>query len=79
MGRLAPHGIRVNSLHPGLIRTPITEGFPDDQIPIPLGRPGRPEDVASFVVFLASEESSYATGTEFVVDGGTVNQIPHKG
>ncbi|RSN71033.1 glucose 1-dehydrogenase [Actinomadura sp. WAC 06369] len=76
---LAPHGIRVNSLHPGLIRTPITEGFPDDQIPIPLGRPGRPEDVASFVVFLASDESSYATGTEFVVDGGTVNQIPHKG
>lgn len=75
---LAPHGIRVNSLHPGLIRTPITEGFPDDQIPIPLGRPGRPEDVASFVVFLASDESSYATGTEFVVDGGTVNQIPHK-
>ena len=76
---LAPHGVRVNSLHPGLIRTPITENFPDDQIPIPLGRPGLPEDVASFVVFLASDESSYATGTEFVIDGGTVNQIPHKG
>ncbi|MBE1536807.1 glucose 1-dehydrogenase [Actinomadura algeriensis] len=75
---LAPHGVRVNSLHPGLIRTPITEGIPDDQIPVPLGRPGLPEDVASFVVFLASDESSYATGTEFVVDGGTVNQIPHK-
>ncbi|OLT35178.1 3-alpha-hydroxysteroid dehydrogenase [Actinomadura sp. CNU-125] len=75
---LAPHGVRVNSLHPGLIRTPITEGIPDDQIPVPLGRPGRPEDVASFVVFLASDESSYATGTEFVIDGGTVNQIPHK-
>ena len=76
---LAPHGIRVNSLHPGLIRTPITEGIPDDLIPIPLGRAGQPEDVASFVVFLASDESSYATGTEFVMDGGTVNQIPHKG
>ncbi|MGP4024124.1 glucose 1-dehydrogenase [Actinomadura sp. 3N407] len=75
---LAPHGIRVNSLHPGLIRTPITEGFPDDLIPIPLGRPGRPEEVASFVLFLASDESSYATGSEFVMDGGTVNQIPHK-
>ncbi|TMR42165.1 glucose 1-dehydrogenase [Actinomadura geliboluensis] len=76
---LAPHGVRVNSLHPGLIRTPITEGIPDDMVPIPLGRPGQPEDVASFVVFLASDESSYATGAEFVIDGGTVNQIPHKG
>ncbi|NLU85041.1 glucose 1-dehydrogenase [Rhodococcus sp. HNM0569] len=75
---LAPHGIRVNSLHPGLIRTPITEGIPDDMVPVPLGRPGQPEDVASFVLFLASDESSYATGTEFVMDGGTVNQIPHK-
>jgi 3alpha(or 20beta)-hydroxysteroid dehydrogenase len=75
---LAPHGVRVNSLHPGLIRTPLTEGIPDDMIPVPLGRPGLPEDVASFVVFLASDESSYATGTEFVIDGGTVNQIPHK-
>ncbi|MDV6014100.1 glucose 1-dehydrogenase [Haloechinothrix sp. LS1_15] len=75
---LAPNGIRVNSLHPGLIRTPITEGIPDDMIPIPLGRPGQPEEVASFVVFLASDESSFATGSEFVMDGGTVNQIPHK-
>ena len=75
---LAPYGIRVNSLHPGLIRTPITEGIPDDMVPIPLGRPGQPEDVASFVVFLASDESSFATGSEFVIDGGTVSQIPHK-
>jgi len=76
---LAQHGIRANSLHPGLIRTPMTEQFPDDMVPIPLGRPGQPEDVAAFVLFLASDESSYATGTEFVMDGGTVNQIPHKG
>lgn len=48
-------------------------------IPIPLGRPGQPEEVAAFVVFLASDESSYATGTEFTMDGGAVNQIPHKG
>lgn len=75
---LAPHGIRVNSLHPGLIRTAITEGIPDDLIPIPLGRPGQPDEVATFVLFLASDESSYATGSEFVMDGGTVNQIPHK-
>ena len=76
---LAPHGIRVNSLHPGLIRTPITEGIPDDLIPIPLGRPGQPKDVASFVLFLASDESAFATGSEFVMDGGTVTQIAHKG
>lgn len=76
---LAPHGVRVNSLHPGLIRTPISDGIPDDLIPIPLGRPGQPEDVASFVVFLASDESAYATGSEFVVDGGVVTQIPHRG
>ncbi|MFC5731436.1 MULTISPECIES: glucose 1-dehydrogenase [Nocardioides] len=75
---LAPHGIRVNSIHPGLIRTALTEGVPDDMIPIPLGRPGRPEEVAAFVLFLASEESSYATGSEFVIDGGTVSQVPHK-
>lgn len=75
---LAPHKIRVNSLHPGLIRTPITEGIADDLIPIPLGRPGQPEEVASFVLFLASDEASFATGSEFVMDGGTVNQIPTK-
>lgn len=75
---LAPHGIRVNSLHPGMIRTSITEGIPDDMIPIPLGRVGQPQDVASFVVFLASDESSYATGAEFVMDGGTIQGIAHK-
>ena len=75
---LAPHGIRVNSLHPGRISTPATDQMPEDLIPIPLGRPGRPEEVASFVVFLASDESSFATGSEFVMDGGTISQIPTK-
>jgi 3alpha(or 20beta)-hydroxysteroid dehydrogenase len=73
---LAPQGVRVNSLHPGRISTPATDAMPDDLIPIPLGRPGLPEEVAAFVVFLASDESSFATGTEFVVDGGTVMHIP---
>ena len=75
---LAPHGVRVNSLHPGRISTPATDQMPEDLIPIPLGRPGRPEEVASFVVFLASDESSFATGSEFVIDGGTVMHIPTK-
>jgi 3alpha(or 20beta)-hydroxysteroid dehydrogenase len=73
---LATHGIRVNSIHPGRISTPATDQMPADLIPIPLGRPGRPEEVAAFVVFLASDESSFATGSEFVVDGGTISQIP---
>ena len=75
---LAPHGIRVNSLHPGRISTPATDAMPDDLIPIPLGRPGKPDEVATFVVFLASDESSFATGSEFVMDGGTVTLIPTK-
>ncbi len=75
---LAPHNIRVNSLHPGLIRTPMTEGIPDDLVTIPLGRPAQPSEVATFILFLASDESSYATGSEFVVDGGLVTAVPHK-
>ncbi|WP_063046211.1 glucose 1-dehydrogenase [Nocardia pseudovaccinii] len=75
---LASHNIRVNSLHPGLIRTPMTAGIPDDLVTIPLGRPAQPSEVATFVLFLASDESSYATGSEFVVDGGLVTAVPHK-
>lgn len=73
---LAPHGIRVNSLHPGLIRTPMTEGGDDAAIAIPLGRVGEPAEVSSFVVFLASDEASFATGAEFVIDGGTIVGVP---
>lgn len=75
---LAHHNIRVNSLHPGLIRTPMTEAIPDDLVTIPLGRPAQPEEVATFVLFLASDEASYATGSEFVVDGGLVTGVPNK-
>src|SRR5712675_1123247 len=59
---LAPHNIRVNSIHPGFIRTPMTKHFPDDMVTVPLGRPGVSDEVATFVLFLASDESSYATG-----------------
>lgn len=75
---LAPHKIRVNSLHPGLIRTPMTANIPDDLVTIPLGRPAEPEEVSTFVLFLASDESSYSTGSEFIVDGGLVTAVPHK-
>ena len=73
---LAPHGIRANSVHPGRISTPATDQMPADLIPIPLGRPGTVEEVAGLVVFLASDESAFCTGSEFTVDGGTVMHIP---
>ncbi|MGV9677111.1 glucose 1-dehydrogenase [Nocardia sp. NPDC003482] len=75
---LAQHKIRVNSVHPGLIRTPMTENIPDDLVTIPLGRPAEPEEVATFILFLASDESAYSTGSEFIVDGGLVTAVPHK-
>lgn len=74
---LGPKGIRVNSVHPGMIRTPMIEGHVGGDAgydfvgqKIPLRRVGLPEDLAGVYVFLASDESSYATGGEFVVDGG---------
>lgn len=75
---LGPQNIRVNSIHPGFIRTPMTKHFPDDMVTAPLRRPGRVEEVSSFVVFLVSDESSFATGAEFVMDGGLVTDVPHK-
>lgn len=75
---LAPHNVRVNSLHPGLIRTPMTENIPEDLVTIPLGRPAEASEVSTFVLFLASDEAAYATGTEFVMDGGLVADVPHK-
>lgn len=70
--------IRVNTVLPGFIRTPMTKYFPDDMMTAPLGRPGQADEVATFVVFLASDESSFATGGEFVVDGGLTTDVPHK-
>lgn len=74
----APHGIRCNSVHPGTIETAMVgellKGDPAAisaaTAPIPMGRMGRPEDVANMSLFLASDEASYVTGAEFVVDGG---------
>ena len=79
---LAPRNIRVNSIHPGHV---LTELGSSDAVPqavldemitahvqrfAPMQRPGRVEEIAALAVFLASEESSYSTGSEFVADGG---------
>ncbi len=69
----APYGIRVNSVHPGLINTRMMDEFGSTperlDARVPLGRQGMVEEVARVVLFLASDESSYCTGHEFVVDG----------
>ncbi|MGN2640626.1 glucose 1-dehydrogenase [Nocardia takedensis] len=75
---LAPKGIRVNSVHPGFITTPMTQGIPADFLQIPLGRPAEAAEVSALVTYLASDESSYSTGAEFVIDGGLTVGVPHK-
>ncbi|MGW2226960.1 SDR family NAD(P)-dependent oxidoreductase [Streptomyces formicae] len=70
---LAKHRIRVNSVHPGAIDTPMVAAASAgrDWSHLPLGRMGRPEEVGELVLFLASDASSYVTGAEFTVDGGS--------
>ncbi|QIS02616.1 glucose 1-dehydrogenase [Nocardia brasiliensis] len=75
---LAQYKIRVNSVHPGLITTPMTEGIPAEFLQIPLGRAAEASEVAALITFLASDESSYSTGAEFVIDGGLTVGVPHK-
>jgi NAD(P)-dependent dehydrogenase (short-subunit alcohol dehydrogenase family) len=72
-------GIRVNSVHPGIIETPMTQPFLKDKkevaaqlARVPLGRIGKPVDIAGPVVFLASDAASYVTGEELVADGGWI-------
>ncbi len=79
------YGIRVNSIYPGLIDTPLTKPLFESQLKpgedleaararilerYPIGRIGRPEEIASVVSFLAGDDSSYMVGAELVVDGG---------
>jgi 3(or 17)beta-hydroxysteroid dehydrogenase len=71
------YNIRVNSVHPGVMKTAMVEGLMEDEEKRkaalswhPIGRFGEPEDVAYGVLYLASDESSFVTGTELVIDGG---------
>lgn len=74
------YGIRCNSVHPGVIATELIDGaFTEEQLArfrssIPNGEFGTPEDVAQAVLYLASKESNYLTGTRLVVDGGSTMQ-----
>jgi glucose 1-dehydrogenase len=76
---LAPHKITVNNIAPGAIETPMDaplEQNPDEMkellSEIPLGRMGKPEEVANLALFLASDDSSYVTGSTLFVDGGMI-------
>ena len=65
-------GVRVNSVHPGFIDTPILEGAPREALAatVPMKRLGKPEEIASMITYLLSDEASFITGAEFAVDGG---------
>ncbi|MFD0164499.1 SDR family NAD(P)-dependent oxidoreductase [Streptomyces decoyicus] len=73
----ARQGVRVNSLHPGVVATPMIQDLLDEQgdqqpdiVRTPMRRAGRADEIASAMLFLAGDESSFVTGTELVVDGG---------
>ena len=81
----AGYGIRCNSVHPTFIETPMLESMirdsPDPEKArqtlvrqVPLRRIGKPDDVANMIVYLASDESTFVTGTEMVIDGGVIAQ-----
>ncbi len=74
---LAPYGITVNAIAPGMIETPMIAPIKENPEQeketlkrIPLGRPGNPEEVSNLVLFLASDASSYMTGSTVIIDGG---------
>jgi len=81
----AQYNIRVNSISPGMIRTPLSEEVYHDEAVtrarlemIPLGRIGNPEDVAQAALFLCSDESSYITAQDILIDGGLTDHVFQK-
>ena len=69
---MAKFGVRVNSVHPGVIKTPLSEGLSETPAHVAMHRMGRSREVSYMVLFLASDESSYCTGAEYLVDGGEI-------
>jgi NAD(P)-dependent dehydrogenase (short-subunit alcohol dehydrogenase family) len=76
--QFGPDNIRCNIIHPGMVDTPLQEPYltPEKKEAIgdslPLKRLGKPEDIAKTALFLASDESSWMTGAELIVDGGFI-------
>jgi NAD(P)-dependent dehydrogenase (short-subunit alcohol dehydrogenase family) len=68
----AKEGVRVNSVHPGFVDTPILGDTDPEMLAnlTPMGRLAQPQEIAAAIVFLASDDASFITGAEFVVDGG---------
>lgn len=77
---LNDYDVRVNTVHPGYIKTPLVDNLPgaeeamSQRTKTPMGHIGEPDDIAYMCVYLASNESKFATGSEFVVDGGYLAQ-----
>jgi NAD(P)-dependent dehydrogenase (short-subunit alcohol dehydrogenase family) len=73
---LAEYDIRVNSVAPGVIATPRNESDARELDPeVPLGRPGKPEEVAALVAWLCTDEAAYVTGASYIIDGGMMQQV----
>ena len=67
---LAQFGIRVNSVHPGVVETDMTAAADLPQTHVAMKRQGQPKEIANLVLYLASNEAAYSTGAEFIADGG---------
>lgn len=74
---LASSNIRVNSVHPGNIATDMIDGLYEKLTHVPMNRVGQPDEISKLVMFLASDDSSFSTGAEFVADGGETSGMPN--
>ncbi|MEW4948201.1 glucose 1-dehydrogenase [Pseudomonas asiatica] len=73
---LAPFNIRVNSIHPGNIKTAMIDGLYQEFKHVPMNRAGQPSEISNLALFLASDASSFSTGAEFIADGGETAGFP---
>lgn len=73
---LAKHDVRVNSIHPGNVKTPMIDGLYMNFNHVAQNRAGEPQEISNLVVFLSSDESSFSTGSEFIADGGETSGLP---